>query len=161
MFCLFSLLWCLPLFGGTVSAKSGLGNTHTGTDQLIHSSNHQDDSALPLLALPYTTYRAHSYDAGKDIYIFRNIRYAASPIGNLRWAPPQDPLVEPGIQDGSIGGSCFQSTPHQVESSINSTAKLVACVCSAPFEFGIPTDGGLSFLGRLYARGCCSKPLNI
>lgn len=122
------------------------------THQPIRLSNRQDDTTLPLLTLPYATYQAHSYDAVKDVYIFRNIRYAAPPVRNLRWALPRDPQIQSGIQDGSIGGSCFQSTPHQVESSISLIAKCVARFRSTPFGFGIPTVRGLSFPGRLCTR---------
>ena len=69
---------------------------------------------LPLLTLPYATYQAKSYDVNTDIYIFANIRFAAPPVGNLHWAPPAEPLTESGIQNGSIGGSCFQSAPLEV-----------------------------------------------
>jgi Carboxylesterase family len=120
MFWIFSLLSCVPLFGVTVLAQSVFGITHTGTLQLVPFPNAQDGNTLPLLTLPYATYQAHSYDPDKDVYIFRNIRYAAPPVGNLRWAPPQDPYIESRVQDGSKGGSCFQSTPHQVENSVKS-----------------------------------------
>jgi len=73
-----------------------------------------DEATLPLLTLPYATYRARRYDSKNDVYIFANIRFAAPPVGNLRWAEPTDPIVEDGIQDGSVGGTCFQSTPDQV-----------------------------------------------
>ena len=66
----------------------------------------------------YATCQAHSHDSNEDIYIFRDIRYALPPVGSLRWTPPQDLYIEPGVQDGNKGGSCFQSTPHQVEISI-------------------------------------------
>ena len=73
-----------------------------------------DKETLPLLTLPYATYRAHSYDSAKDVYVFANIRFAAPPIGDLRWAEAVDPILQDEIQDGSLGGTCFQSTPEQV-----------------------------------------------
>lgn len=45
-------------------------------------------------------------------YTFKNIRYAAPPVGDLRWAKPAAPLKESGIQDGSIGHSCVQAAPN-------------------------------------------------
>ncbi|KAF8466995.1 Alpha/Beta hydrolase protein [Kalaharituber pfeilii] len=72
-----------------------------------------DKSDLPLLKLPYATYRAATYDKSEDYYVFRNIRFAAPPVGNLRWRPPQPPAVQQGIQDGSVGYQCFQAVPQQ------------------------------------------------
>lgn len=44
-------------------------------------------------------------------YNFSNIRYAAPPLGALRFTAPQPPLDDRlrGIQDGSYGFSCPQS----------------------------------------------------
>ncbi|KAL4885488.1 Alpha/Beta hydrolase protein [Aspergillus karnatakaensis] len=77
----------------SVSAKIGL-SFESGRD-------------LPLLKLPYGTWRAHSYNDEADVYTFRNIRYAAPPIGKLRWAKPAPPSHAPGIQDGSYGHNCI------------------------------------------------------
>ncbi|PKX89151.1 carboxylesterase family protein [Aspergillus novofumigatus IBT 16806] len=62
---------------------------------------------LPLLKLPYGTWRAHQYNAEADVYVFRNIRYAAPPLGELRWSKPATPEFIPGIQDGSYGHNCI------------------------------------------------------
>ncbi|OIW24387.1 alpha/beta-hydrolase [Coniochaeta ligniaria NRRL 30616] len=43
-------------------------------------------------------------------YTFKNIRYAAPPVGNLRWAKPAPPLVNTTLQDGSYGHACVQSS---------------------------------------------------
>src|SRR5213078_3047911 len=79
-----------------------LGITFT-SDPLFITFLTTDSSTLPLLTLPYTTYHALSYDSQKDIYIFANIRFAAPPIGPLRWAAPAEPVVQDGIQDGRSG----------------------------------------------------------
>jgi Carboxylesterase family len=94
--------------------KRELGLSFVGTLSLEVSANVLDGYTLPFLTLPYATYKARSYDSKRDIYIFGNIRFAAPPVGDLRWAPPTEPVEEPGIHDGSVGGSCFQSTPAQV-----------------------------------------------
>ncbi|KAF3392075.1 Secreted lipase [Talaromyces pinophilus] len=62
---------------------------------------------LPLLKLPYGTWRAHQYNVEADVYVFRNIRYAAPPLGELRWSKPAPPKFIPGIQDGSYGHNCI------------------------------------------------------
>ncbi|KAL8637666.1 MAG: hypothetical protein Q9228_005088, partial [Teloschistes exilis] len=64
---------------------------------------------LPTLTLPYATYRAASYNPNGDIYVFKNIRFAAPPVGNLRWAKPAPPNPESSIQDGSYGPICVQA----------------------------------------------------
>ncbi|KIH88214.1 hypothetical protein SPBR_06820 [Sporothrix brasiliensis 5110] len=64
---------------------------------------------LPILKLPYASYRASSYNADEDLYIFSNIRYAAPPVGDLRWAKPAPPLKNSTLQDGSLGHACVQT----------------------------------------------------
>lgn len=69
---------------------------------------------LPCVTLSYSTYEAYatyeasSYDSDNSIYIFKNIRFAAAPTGDLRWQAPQPPLTQPGVQNGSVGGTCCQ-----------------------------------------------------
>ncbi|KAL9074453.1 MAG: hypothetical protein Q9161_002241 [Pseudevernia consocians] len=64
---------------------------------------------LPTLKLPYATYQAASYNPDGDIYTFKNIRFAAPPVGELRWAKPAAPETETDIQDGSYGPICIQA----------------------------------------------------
>ena len=42
------------------------------------------------------------------LYVFKNIRFAAPPTGNLRWAKPAPPGQQDGVQDGSYGPVCIQ-----------------------------------------------------
>ncbi|KAL8650968.1 MAG: hypothetical protein Q9210_003512 [Variospora velana] len=65
--------------------------------------------ALPTLTLPYGTYRAARYNPNGDLYVFKNIRFAAPPVGNLRWAKPAPPAQQSGVQDGSYGPICVQA----------------------------------------------------
>lgn len=46
-------------------------------------------------------------------YTFKNIRFAAPPVGDLRWAKPAPPLTETKVQDGKVGNQCMQATPPQ------------------------------------------------
>jgi hypothetical protein len=85
---------------------------------------------LPLLNLPYASYRANRYDQQNDvslaslfinfgqlliaskIYVFKNIRYAAPPLGARRFAKPEPPLKETsGVQTGAVGNMCVQIVP--------------------------------------------------
>ncbi|EWC46875.1 hypothetical protein DRE_03887 [Drechslerella stenobrocha 248] len=68
-------------------------------------------SDLPVLKLPYATYRASEYDVLNDFYKFKNIRFAAPPTGALRWQKPAPPLQEAGVQTGDVGYQCMQATP--------------------------------------------------
>ncbi|KAH8887704.1 alpha/beta-hydrolase [Thozetella sp. PMI_491] len=65
--------------------------------------------SLPVLKLPYATYKAWDYSVASDIYTFKNIRYAASPVGDFRWEKPAPPLPTSGIQDGDYGPNCVQA----------------------------------------------------
>ncbi|KAL6720357.1 hypothetical protein ACLMJK_002278 [Lecanora helva] len=68
-------------------------------------------NAMPTLTLPYATYKAASYNPDGDIYTFKNIRFAAAPVGDLRWSKPAPPAHTPGTQDGSYGPICVQVPP--------------------------------------------------
>ncbi|KAF2878212.1 Alpha/Beta hydrolase protein [Massariosphaeria phaeospora] len=48
--------------------------------------------ALPTIDLGYAIYEG-AYDAGFDVNTFKGIRYAAPPVGNLRFAAPQAPAT--------------------------------------------------------------------
>ncbi|KAI1959273.1 hypothetical protein LOZ58_004544 [Ophidiomyces ophidiicola] len=76
-----------------------------GLNPTANSTEH-----LPLLELPYGKWRAAQYDQEADVYTFRNIRYAAPPTGNLRWAKPAPPDYVSDIQDGSYGYNCIAAT---------------------------------------------------
>lgn len=53
-----------------------------------------------------------------DIVAFRGIPYAAPPVGNLRWRPPQPPVSWSGIRDASsFGNICIQRNAGQAVGS--------------------------------------------
>ncbi|MCJ1379135.1 hypothetical protein MMC17_002235 [Xylographa soralifera] len=65
--------------------------------------------SLPTLTLPDAIYQAASYDALNDIYKWSNIRFAAPPVGELRWAKPAPAPKNSTLQDGSYGSKCPQA----------------------------------------------------
>lgn len=59
---------------------------------------------LPPVVLDYCTVQAATGNlsaAAGGFVKYQNIRFAAIPTGDLRWADPQWPPVETGINDGS------------------------------------------------------------
>jgi len=52
--------------------------------------------------LGYVKQQATSYNSTYHFYHFSNIRYAAPPLGDLRFRKPQTPLPQDGIQNGDI-----------------------------------------------------------
>jgi len=69
------------------------------------------NSSLPIIDLGYVKQQATEYNQTYDFYHFRNIRYAAPPLGDLRFRKPRPPLSQAEIQNGDI--SFVESTCHQ------------------------------------------------
>jgi len=72
------------------------------------------NSSLPIIDLGYVKQQATSYNSTYDFYHFSNIRYAAPPLGDLRFRKPQAPLPQDGIQNGDIPlaqSACRQTFP--------------------------------------------------
>jgi carboxylesterase type B len=54
-----------------------------------------------MVSLYYSTIEANSYNATGDFYVYKNVRYAAPPVGSLRFQQlPQAPLQEIVINTG-------------------------------------------------------------
>ncbi|KAK7551385.1 Alpha/Beta hydrolase protein [Phyllosticta citricarpa] len=69
-----------------------------------------DDNKMPTLTLPYARIKAKGYDAVNNVYIFKNIPFAAPPQDDLRWTAPQPPVKSESMLDGSHGPQCVQAT---------------------------------------------------
>ncbi|KAJ5419497.1 uncharacterized protein N7487_003047 [Penicillium crustosum] len=67
----------------------------------------------PVVDLGYEIYQATGASNNSDSYYsFSNIRYAAPPVGDLRWKHPMPPLTNRStIQSNSESISCTQATP--------------------------------------------------
>ncbi|KAI9824842.1 MAG: hypothetical protein M1819_000794 [Sarea resinae] len=70
-------------------------------------------NGLPVVDLGYAIHRATTFNTTDQTFQFRNIRYAAPPIGDLRFQKPQLPGTNrsAGIQTGEVGLVCPQSIP--------------------------------------------------
>ena len=67
---------------------------------------------LPIVDLGYELHQAAYFNSTGGFYNFSNIRYAAPPLGNLRFAAPQPPETDrSSIQTGSVGRICPQADP--------------------------------------------------
>ncbi|KAH7322600.1 putative triacylglycerol lipase [Stachybotrys elegans] len=60
--------------------------------------------------LGYSRYHGQALDNG--ITQWYGMRYAAAPIGNLRFMPPQDPVYQDGVQEAQYGGATCLPTEH-------------------------------------------------
>ena len=68
--------------------------------------------ALPVVDLGYELQQATCFDSTGQTYNFSNIRYAAPPVGNLRFRAPQPPVINrTKVQTGSPDRICPQATP--------------------------------------------------
>ena len=68
---------------------------------------------LPVVDLGYELQRASSYNHTGQFYNFSNIRYAAPPVGNLRFSAPQPPKKNRAhVQTGAGERICPQALPN-------------------------------------------------
>jgi para-nitrobenzyl esterase len=68
------------------------------------SNTGSDQSSIPFLADPIKTGAGYVSgtligDAGKEVRIYRGIPYAAPPVGDLRWKPPQPVVPWQGVRE--------------------------------------------------------------
>ncbi|KAA8905480.1 Alpha/Beta hydrolase protein [Sphaerosporella brunnea] len=80
--------------------------------------SHSRNRELPIVDLGYVRQQATEFNETAQVYIYRNVRFAAPPLGDLRLRKPQAPLKENGIQNGALGRdtACAQ---------LNSTGALI------------------------------------
>jgi len=65
---------------------------------------HGAQPELPIIELGYVRQQATDYDRAADLFLFKNIRYAEAPVGELRFRPPRQPTHEPGVTNGTSYG---------------------------------------------------------
>ncbi|KAH7393917.1 Alpha/Beta hydrolase protein [Phaeosphaeria sp. MPI-PUGE-AT-0046c] len=78
---------------------------------LLGAAYAQNDT-LPQIDLGYEIYQAAGFNSTGNFYNFSNIRYAAPPVGNLRFAPPQAPATDrSSVNKGQTSRICPQANP--------------------------------------------------
>lgn len=65
----------------------------------------QASDATPTVTLDYCTLVPAASNTTAGYYKYQNVRFAAVPTGDLRFAAPQWPPVETAINDGSLAAS--------------------------------------------------------
>ncbi|KAI4711409.1 hypothetical protein J4E89_003974 [Alternaria sp. Ai002NY15] len=82
------------------------------------------NSSLPTVDLGYEIYQASGFNDTGNFYNFSNIRYAAPPVGDLRFAPPQAPAENrSSINTGETSRICPQASPAWSAAAAQSLAR--------------------------------------
>jgi carboxylesterase type B len=104
-----TLFFFLPVFFVFFSLSNTAPLDGAGSEKLGVRFHQKRGTAT--LTLPYGTWKAQSYDLINDIYFFQDVRFAAPPVGNLRFAKPAPPQTVYGVQSGSGGKVCHGTVP--------------------------------------------------
>lgn len=105
-----TLLFTSQIFSGFATAQNTNTNNNDNNSSSGGGGSGNDD--LPVVDLGYELHRARAFNSTGNYYNFTNIRFAAPPLGELRFAAPQKPKVNrTDVQDGSQGRTCPQASP--------------------------------------------------
>lgn len=100
------------------------------------------NSSLPTVDLGYEIYRAASFNSTGGFYSFSNIRYAAPPTGDLRFAAPVAPAVNrSSINNGDVSRICPQASPAWGEAA---TTFLASVLLGSPANISYTPPGANS-----------------
>ncbi|KAF8853879.1 alpha/beta-hydrolase [Acephala macrosclerotiorum] len=87
----------------------------TSSNPSTVASTSSASTSLPTVDLGYALHQATINETG-NYYNFSNIRYAAPPTGNLRFAAPVAPTtINRTLNDGQQGSVCAQAAPYWEE----------------------------------------------
>ncbi|KAG1838521.1 Alpha/Beta hydrolase protein [Suillus subalutaceus] len=129
--------------------------------------------STPIVNLAYAQYQG-SVDTATNITSFLGIRYAAPPVGDLRWAAPQPPLAVSGVQQattqpnecnqapvGNASTNSFESTSMRKRGISQSEDCLFLNVYTPGSEVVATPAGGLPVVvwihGGGYIEGAASE----
>ena len=127
MFCRLLIL----LLASAHFALSWLGTADPVTDS---------HNPAPTVDLGYSRYRPTAVNITGQYYNFSNIRYAAAPVGPLRWRAPQAPPKDhtsKSVNDGSFGHICPQAPPKwfsQAQRALGNLSAFIAPGVSSQTE---------------------------
>ncbi|PVH70633.1 acetylcholinesterase [Cadophora sp. DSE1049] len=102
---------------------------------------------LPVVDLGYVVHRAAEYNEEGGFYNFSNIRYAAPPLGDLRFKAPVSPATNrSAVQDGLDARICPQGRPSWMTKSfgwvfpyiVNGTQPNISYSLTSPFNGSVP-----------------------
>ncbi|CAE8598548.1 unnamed protein product [Polarella glacialis] len=104
------------------------------------------------------------------VQVFRGIPYAAPPVKDFRWMPPQPPIPWSGVRDASAyGNTCLQgsakgegsedclylnvySPPSLPAGNANTSLPCLVWIHGGAYEFGSSNQYNASELGRFYMQ---------
>ncbi|KAJ4300669.1 hypothetical protein N0V90_002756 [Kalmusia sp. IMI 367209] len=88
---------------------------------------------------------ASGYNDTGRFYNFSNIRYAAPPVGQLRFAPPEAPAENRSIiNNGTIGRICPQASPAWTQLSVQALTNILLGSNSTDIPVYVPPGANLS-----------------
>ena len=109
---LFSIYLSCLLVGMAFSMVKVLAFTAACASFLQPASAVPSKGKLPVVDLGYELQRATLFNESGNFYNFSNIRYAAPPVGDLRFRAPQPPKRLRGeVQTGLPDRICAQASP--------------------------------------------------
>ena len=88
----------------------------------------QNYGTPPIVDLGYSRYMPTAVNVTGQYYNFSNIRYAAAPVGNLRWRAPQDPPTNRKVNHGLLGYICPQAPPFWFDQANTALGDLAAVI---------------------------------
>lgn len=102
-------------------------------------AQHVSEESLPIVDLGYELHQANNFNKTGAYYNFTDIRFAAPPLGDLRFAKPQPPAVNRSeVQKGGQRYVCPQATPRWLENS----STFVSSYLNGATDFSGYNDSG-------------------
>ncbi|KAI5782603.1 Alpha/Beta hydrolase protein [Geopyxis carbonaria] len=111
--------------------------------------------SFPVIDLGYAKHEASSYATTGDVsyYVFKNIRFAAPPTGELRFRAPRPPLKQHGIQNGTVAGPTNCASLDDTGKPIGSEDCLFLDVYMPVRKNGRPIKKPMPVLANWYGGG--------